>query len=136
MEILLLSVGGLAFFGLLIWLLSFYWRRIIDKNITVHFRAAESITEHDQLPSEWIEEINHKVGSTAHTLFGFRKLSGVALMLEKIDATMRFFDEGSFYADDTAKQILLSELADARKRIEQMSWEEVLLEHNQIRNLT
>lgn len=135
MAILISVIIGFALMGTLIWLLFFIWRRLVDKTITVHFRAAESITEHNRLPDEWITEVNRKLSSKRSTWFGLRKLSATKLLLNRIDETTRFFSEGSFYADDNAKKLLLEQLAQARKRVEVMSWEEVMLERNQIRNL-
>lgn len=135
MWTLLFLLAGLALFGLLTWLLSVVWRRLVDKTITVHFRAAESITEHNQLPDEWVVEVNRKLSSKTATIFGLRKLSGINLLLRKIDETANFFAGGSFYADDNAKTLLLNQLTEVRKKVEEMSWEEVMLERNQIRNL-
>lgn len=136
MDILLLTLSGLAFFGLLIWLLSFYWRRVIDNNITSHFRAAESITEYNKLPDEWITDVKRKTSSKIYTFFGLRKRSGIGLLLQKLDNTTKFFDEGSFYADNAAKEILLEQLKSVRKRVSQMTWDELLIERDSIRDIS
>lgn len=135
MDLLLITILGILFFGSLIWLLSTYWRRMIDGSITAHFRAAECIAEDQRLPDEWVAEIKRKLEGRSINPFKRTHPTGIDLALEKLDETTKFFMEGSFYADDEAKQLLLSELAKARRRWAQMTWDELILERNSIRDL-
>ncbi|MBV7328355.1 respiratory nitrate reductase subunit gamma [Chloroflexi bacterium TSY] len=130
-----LVIGVLIIFVAIIGLLILFWRRVIDGSITVHFRAAEAITANHQLPEEWITEIKRKVDRKTFDLFKRHKRSGIDLVLEKLDKTIQFFEEGSFYADDEAKKLLLEELTDARNRWAQMTWDELLIGQSNIRDL-
>ena len=131
-NLLLLAILGTSFFGLLVWGLSFYWRRVADSAITTHFRAAECIIEQNHPPPEWVTEINHKLNK--RTLNSIRKRSGMELLLEKLDKTIEFFERGSFHADAETKKILLSELANARDRWSRTTWDELLSEQSSIQN--
>jgi hypothetical protein len=116
----------LALIAIVVILLVQYWRRIVDRSLTAHFRAAESIAE-GYLPPQWAKEIEQHLRRRRwqRGLRPGRMQTGTALALDKLDKLTRFFAASSFFADAEAKTLLLDTLNSTRHHWEQMSWEQL-----------
>ena len=123
-SFLLFIVLTFAVFITIMFALIWYTQQVANFAITRHFRDAEEITD-GHIPEKWVRQINRQL--FRRSLFGFllKKKTGSDFALEKLEKLALFFERSSFFESEEAQAILLSQLADTRKRWQQMSWDEL-----------
>src|SRR5919108_6606992 len=124
MGILTSLLALVVVFGLLAWVLTIYWRRVVDAAITQHFREAEAISN-GWPPRHWIIEINRKIALRRTMGPLVRQITGSEFATWKIDRLHRFFVQSPFFEDATARDELLSQLRETRERWATMTWEAI-----------
>ena len=124
MAILLPALVVGAACGVLAVAAGIYLRRVTGAALTDQFRAAESICA-GGFPAGWVAGIEREQFWRRAMR---RPTSGTQLALARLDRLVPFFERGSFYEDATARDLLLSQLRQARARWAGMTWEDILRE--------
>jgi hypothetical protein len=97
--------------------------------LTDQFRAAEAIVN-GRIPRKWVVQINRRIAwRGVMCLFG-GDVSGTELALAKIDKLFRFCENSHFYESAEARELLLTQLREARGRWAKMTWEELVAEYD------
>jgi hypothetical protein len=116
-------------FGLVTFFIAMYTRRIADAALTDQFRAAESIAN-GHIPERWVRQINQQLAIKQALPILQPGVSGVGLVLKKIDRLYRFFEKSPFFENGEARELLLANLRETRQRWSKMTWEEIEKESN------
>ena len=119
-----LSLG--VAFAIIAGLLAVYMRRVADIALTDQFRAAETIVN-GRIPEQWVAQINRRIARRGIMRLFLRDVTGIELALAKIDKLYRFYENSPFFEDAKARELLLSQLQETRKRWgAQVTWEELV----------
>ncbi|MEM7537016.1 MAG: hypothetical protein AAF639_32880 [Chloroflexota bacterium] len=124
-SFLLFIVLTFAFFIAVMFALIWYTQQIANFAITRYFRDAEDITD-GRVPKKWVRQINRQL--FRRSLYGFflKKQTGTDLALDRLAKLTLFFENSSFFESEEAREILLEQFADTRKRWQLMSWEQLM----------
>jgi hypothetical protein len=115
-------------FALVAAFIAFYIRRVADLAITDQFRAAESIAN-GEFPEKWYAQINRRLGRIRVFLPFIPETKGMEQALQNIDRLTRFFENSPFFENAQARELLLSQLREARQRWVAMTWEDISKEY-------
>lgn len=110
-------------------LLTLYMRRVADVALTDQFRAAETIVS-GRVPDQWVLQINRRIAWGSRLPLCRRGVSGMELLLAKIDKLYRFYERSPFFENEGARELLLTQLRETRERWGKMTWEELVSQHN------
>ena len=108
--------------------IAFYIRRVADIAITDHFRAAESIAN-GKFPEKWYVQINRRLGQSRVLPSFIPAATGIEQALQNIDRLSRFFEESPFFENAQARELLLTQLRETRRRWEDMTWQDISKEY-------
>jgi hypothetical protein len=122
MSILTSALSIVAIFAIIVIFLSVYMRRVADVALTEQFRAAESIVS-GHIPDRWVVQINRRLTVNKLMPIFQHNRSGTELALRRIDKLIRFFESSPFFESEEARELLLSQLQETRKRWSNMTWE-------------
>lgn len=118
-----------AAFAIIVGLIAVYTRRVADLALTDQFRAAEAIVN-GRIPDQWVVQINRRIAWRGVIRLLGRDVRGRELALAKIDKLLRFYQNSAFFENAEARKLLLTELRETRGRWAQMTWEELVSEHD------
>jgi hypothetical protein len=124
MSLLTLALSIVAIFAIIVIFLTVYMRRVADVALTEQFRAAESIVS-GHIPDRWVVLINRRLTVNKLMPIFQHNRSGIELALRRIDKLIRFFKNSPFVESEEARELLLSQLQETRKRWINMTWEEL-----------
>ncbi len=116
-------------FALVAAFIAFYIRRVADLAITDQFRAAESIAN-GKFPEKWYVQINRRLARNRIFLPFIPETIGMEQALQNIDRLTRFFEKSPFFENAQARELLLSQLREARQRWVAMTWEDISTEYS------
>jgi hypothetical protein len=118
-----------AAFPVVMLLVAVYMRRVADVALTDQFRAAETMVD-GRVPDQWVLQINRRIAWGSRLPLCRRGVSGMELLLAKIDKLYRFYERSPFFENEGARELLLTQLRETRERWGKMTWEELVSQHN------
>ncbi len=128
MSLLAFTLSVAAVLAVIVAFLIMYMRRVADIALTEQFRAAESIVS-GCIPDKWVVQINRRLAANRLVPIFQCDLSGSKLALRRMDKLISFFVNSPFFENEEARDLLLAQLWDTRKRWAKMTWEELVSEY-------